>query len=86
MTTFVTFGSLEEGDNFFARGKLHCKGSVGLFQKPPDLIERNYNAFYYDGQVGKWTHFDDVSFVQRYDKTVHSQSAAVIPFRQKVAT
>lgn len=84
MSEFVTFASLAEDDYFLARGKFHCKGSVGIFQKQPDQIERTNNAFYFDGPVGKWTHFDELTLIRRYDESIHGQPAGIIQLRDRI--
>lgn len=73
----VTFGSLAEGDYFVARGKFHCKETVGCFKIPPNSNGQTYNAFYFDGGSGRWAHFDDLVLVQPYDESIHGQPAGV---------
>jgi len=85
--TFVTFGSLAEGARFYARGRVHFKGEIGLFQTPPDLGNKVPNAFYYKEQIGVWAHFNEHTLVQPYSKEIHDQPATVLPFvTQNVAS
>jgi len=86
MRAYVTFGSLEEGELFFARNKLHCKSETGLFQMPSIRLDRTFNAFYYTGQNGTWGFFDGPCLVQRYDATIHGDSADILRLRERQAT
>ncbi len=85
MRKFVTFESLADGDFFFARDKFHCKGTIGLFQKPPDLVELIYNAFYFDGPIGNWSLFNEIALVQIYDESIHGQPPDIIHLQQAKA-
>ncbi|MBY0310372.1 hypothetical protein K2Q16_04490 [Patescibacteria group bacterium] len=81
MPGFVTFESLQEGDCFFARGKFHCKSEVGIFKQPHNEARSDYNAFYFDGPTGTWTHFEAPALVQIYDENIHGQTAEIIRLR-----
>lgn len=73
MSSFITFGNLSEGDYFFARGKIYYKKTLRLFEKPADLPSIVSNAFYNDGIVFQWSHFDTLTLVQPYDESIHGK-------------
>lgn len=75
---YVKFNEIGHGDFFFARDRFHCKGDEGIFVAMPGLPKEGGNAFYFDGQVGKWAHFDAIALVQRYEPSIHGRPADII--------
>jgi hypothetical protein len=80
MSKLVKFGELLEGDFFVARGKFHVKQ---MCREPRLVGKKERNAFYYDGSLGLWSHFDAIALVQRYDATIHGQPAEIIRLRDR---
>ena len=79
--TFVTFGSLAEGDYFIARqGCFYVKE---MLTPPPDLPEKASNAFGFVDGIGITARFDELTLVERYDPAVHSRPTAIVLLEER---